>query len=77
MSGAFFLLLLLAVIGMPEAANAAERIELNRSYTVQFDSGQDSYLYEFTVPEAGNINIQAKNADPAGTRKKYMESTAI
>ncbi len=72
MAGAFFLLLLLAVIGMPEAANAVDRIELNRNYTVQFDSGQDSYLYEFTIPEAGNIRIQAKNADPAGTGKVIM-----
>lgn len=74
MAGIFFLLLLIAVVGKPETAKAAaEKIELNRSYTVELDGSYSSRLYEFTVPEAGNLNIQAKNSDPAGSREINLQ----
>lgn len=70
MIGVFLLLLVFTVIGKPEPARAAasERIELNQSYMVQFTRDDNSRLYEFTVPQTGNLSIQAKNVDPAGSQ---------
>lgn len=69
MTVVFLLLLVFTVIGRPEPARAAEKIELNRDYLVQFEDSYDSRLYEFTVPETGNISVQAKNTDPVGSAR--------
>lgn len=70
-----FLLLLLTVIGKPDTvrAAAAEKIGLNQSYQIQVPDSSDPFLYEFTVPEAGNINVQVKNADPVGTERVKVQ----
>lgn len=66
-AGIFLLLFVFAVIGKPEPAEAAtaEKIELNQDYAVQLEDSYDSLLYEFTVPEAGNISVQMKDTNPA------------
>lgn len=68
-----FLLLLLFTTVKPDSARAAEKLELNRSYTVQLEDNDDSRLYEFTVPEAGNIIIQVKNANPVGNQEVSVQ----
>lgn len=73
MAVAFLLLLVFAVIGKPEPAEAAERIELNQDYPVQFEDSDDSRLYEFTVPEGGNISVRVKNTDPAGNESVSLQ----
>jgi len=73
MAGIFLLLFLLTVFMKPEPARAAEKLELNQSYTVELKDSYDSRLYEFTVPEAGNISIQVKNADPVGNGKMSVQ----
>lgn len=73
MAVAFLLLLVFAVIGKPEPAEAAERIELNQDYPVQFEDSDDSRLYEFTVQEGGNISVRVKNTDPAGNESVSLQ----
>lgn len=73
LAGIFLLLLLFTVAIKPDSVRAAEKLELNQSYTVQLKDYQDSRLFEFTVPVAGNISVQAKNADPAGSREAWIQ----
>lgn len=75
MTGVFFLLLMFAVIGKTEPANAAtaEKIELNRGYAVRLEDSNNPRLYEFTVPEAGNIAVQVKNTNPVGSEKADVQ----
>lgn len=73
MAGIFLLLLLLTIVLKPDFARAAEKLELNQPQTVQMKDDYDSRLYEFTVPEAGNISIQVKNADPVGNQKVSVQ----
>lgn len=75
MTVVFLLLLVFTVIGRPEPARAAtlEIIELNQDYLVQLEGSSDSRLYQFTVPAAGNISIQAKNTDPTGNEKVCLQ----
>lgn len=74
-AGIFLLLFVFAVIGKPEPAEAAaaEKIQLNRDYVVQFEDSYDSLLYEFTVPEAGNISVQMKDTNPAGSYEMQLQ----
>lgn len=58
--------MLLAAAGSPEPARAVEKLELNKAYTVEI--GDDALLYEFSVPEAGNIHIRVQSSDPIVTR---------
>lgn len=71
--GGFFLLFLSAIILKAGTARAAEKLELNQSYTVHLEDYSDSRLYEFSVPSDGNISIQAKNEDPAGSREAWIQ----
>lgn len=75
MAGVFFMLLVFAVIGRTEPVKAAtaEKIELNQDYLVQLVKDDDSRLYEFTVPEAGNITVQVKNTNPVGNEKVEVQ----
>lgn len=75
MTVVFLLLLVFTVIGRPEPARAAtlEIIELNQDYPVQFEDSNESHLYEFTVPEAGNISVQVKNTDPVGSARVAVQ----
>lgn len=75
MAGIFLLLFVFAVIEKPEPAEAAtaEKIELNRDYAVQLEDSYDSLLYEFTVPEAGNISVQMKDTNPAGGYEMQLQ----
>lgn len=75
MTVVFLLLLVFTVIGRPEPARAAtlEIIELNQDYPVQFEDSYESHLYEFTVPEAGNISVQMKDTNPAGDYSIQMQ----
>lgn len=61
------------MVGKPKPARAAERIELNQDYPVQFEDSDDSRLYEFTVPEVGNISVQMKDTNPAGDYEMQMQ----
>ncbi|HBI62269.1 MAG TPA: hypothetical protein DDY31_13830 [Lachnospiraceae bacterium] len=74
-AGIFLLLFVFAVIGKPEPAEAAtaEKIELNQDYAVQLEDSYDSLLYEFTVPEAGNISVQMKDTNPAGGYEMQLQ----
>lgn len=81
-AGIFLLLFVFAVIGKPEPAEAAtaEKIELNQDYAVQLEDSYDSLLYEFTVPEAGNISVQMKDTNPAGATRcscSYLTPTIL
>lgn len=72
----FLLLFIFAMLGKPKAVNAAavvDEIELDKNYTVQIQDYDDAFLYEFSVPEAGNINIQAKNIIPAGSGEVNLQ----
>lgn len=66
LAGIFLLFVLLAAARKPDPARAAEKLELNKAYTVEI--GDDALLYEFSVPEAGNIHIQVQSSDPTVTR---------
>lgn len=65
-AGVFLLLFLITVVWNPRAVKAAEKLELNKDYSIIVETSRDSFLYEFTVPTAGNISIKIKNADPVG-----------
>lgn len=67
-----FLFLFMAVI-KTDSVKAAEKLELNKNYTVELKNDSDSHLYEFTVSAAGNISIQVKNADPVGSQKAAVQ----
>lgn len=73
LAGIFLFLILFTVVLKPDSVRAAEKLELNKNYTVQLEDSSDSRLYEFTVPEAGNISIQAKNTDPAGNQEISLQ----
>ena len=65
-AGVFLLLFLITAVWNPRAVKAAEKLELNKDYSIIVETSRDSFLYEFTVPTAGNISIKIKNADPVG-----------
>lgn len=73
LAGIFLFLLLFTVVLKPDSVQAAEKLELNQSCTLHLEDYSDSRLFEFTVPADGNISIQAKNADPAGSRDAYVQ----
>ena len=65
-AGVFLLLFLITAVWNPRAVKAADKLEINKDYSLVVEKSSDSFLYEFTVPTAGNISIKIKNADPVG-----------
>lgn len=64
-AGLCLLLFLFTVIWFPGTVRAADQLELNKPHPVTLEKNSDSLLYEFTVPEAGNISIKVKRTTPA------------
>ena len=64
-AGLSLLLFLFTVIWFPGTVRAADQLELNKPHPVTLEKNSDSLLYEFTVPEAGNISIKVKRTTPA------------
>ncbi len=73
LAGIFIALLLSIIILKPDSVRAAEKLELNKNYTIELEDYSDSRLYEFTIPDDGNISVKAKNADPAGEREARIQ----
>ncbi len=66
MTAIFFLLLLLTVVWDSGIVKAADKLEANKNYSFNLKDTKER-LYEFTAPTAGNIRVNIKNEDPAGT----------
>lgn len=73
LTGIFFVFCIIAVIGRSSHAEAAEKLNLNQSYTIKLEEDNDSELYQFTVPSAGNICVQIRNTDPAGEQEIWAQ----
>lgn len=68
-AGVFMLLFLMTAVWNPGTVKAADKLEINKEYSIYFDNSSDALLYEFQVPAAGNISIKIKNADPVGEER--------
>lgn len=73
MLGIMLAVCMVFVLGVPQKAKAADAptqkaLQVNQTYTEVWQEGETK-LYSFTVPQAGNIDIEIKNTNPVGGHK--------
>ena len=73
LTGIFFVFCIIGVMGRSSHTEAAEKLNLNQNYTIKLEEDNDSELYQFTVPSAGNICVQIRNTDPAGKQRIWAQ----